>query len=276
MASSHAYELKETLLKASNISLSFGNNVVLKDVNVEVKDIVRPGIEQGQIIGFLGPSGIGKTLFSEILAGIRKPTTGEVLVGSNQAPVEIGRVGMVQQKYPLFYHRDVWDNLQIVADLKIKDKKLRKEKIDNFLTRFGLIQHKKKYPAQLSGGQKQRLAIIQALLACEDILIMDEPFSGLDVNMLNEVSSVLSELASLNELLTIIVISHDVTATTSISDTLWVMGRDRDINGNIIPGAKIKHHYDLLDLDLAWHKNMTADPRFLQLTTEIKALFKNL
>lgn len=276
MASSFQYELKETLLKADDISLKLNGNEILKGVNVEIKNIVRPGLQQGQVVGFLGPSGIGKSKFSEILAGVLQPNSGSVLIGVDQQPVSIGSVGFVQQKYPLFEHRTVLGNLQVIGNLRIKDKAIRKERIESFLNRFNLWQHKNKYPAQLSGGMRQRLAIGQALISSENFLIMDEPFSGLDINMIAEVSSFIKELTTMNELITIIIISHDITATASIADTLWIMGRDRDQNGNIIPGSHIKYNYNLVDMDLAWHENLNTDPRFLSLTSEIKGLFKSL
>ncbi len=270
------YTLGETLLKAENINLEFDKTVILRDVNIEIKNIIRPNIQQGQITGFIGPSGIGKSLFSEILTGIRQPTSGTVKVDSTQDNVKIGKIGFVQQKYPLFDHRTVLGNLEVVGELNIQDKKLRSDKINNYLERFHLSQHKKKYPAQLSGGQKQRLAICQALIASENFLILDEPFSGLDVNMVSKLTSLLVELTTQNELLTIIIISHDIVSTASISDTLWVMGRDRDANNNVIPGAKIKHYYDLMSMGLAWRKDIASDLNFVKLTNEIKSLFEHL
>ena len=276
MSSSFQYELKETLLKADNISLNLNGNQILKGVNVEIKNIVRPGVQQGQVVGFLGPSGIGKSKFSEILAGVLQPNSGSVMIGEDQHPVSIGSVGFVQQKYPLFDHRTVLGNLEVIGNLRIKDKAVRKERIESFLNRFNLWQHRNKYPAQLSGGMRQRLAIGQALLSSENFLIMDEPFSGLDINMIGEVSSFIKELTTMSELLTIIIISHDITATASIADTLWVMGRDRDQNGNVIPGSHIKYNYNLVEMDLAWHENINTNPKFLSLTSEIKGLFKSL
>ena len=112
------HEFKNTILKVENISLSLGGNQILRDVNVDVRDIVRPGMSQGQIVGFLGPSGIGKTKFFEILAGLLKPDTGQVLLGDPLTPVQIGRVGVVQQSYPLFNHRTVMGNLMVAAARK--------------------------------------------------------------------------------------------------------------------------------------------------------------
>jgi ABC-type nitrate/sulfonate/bicarbonate transport system ATPase subunit len=93
------------------------------------------------------------------------------------------------------------------------------------------------YPAQISGGQRQRIAIAQQLLCSEHFLLMDEPFSGLDLVMEAKVCELINEIACLDELNPIIVVTHDVTAAATVADHLWLMGRDRGASGNIIPGA---------------------------------------
>ena len=75
---------------------------------------------------------------------------------------------------------------------------------------------------------------------------------------------------------TIIIVSHDIMATASVSDTVWLMGRDQDSNGNVIPGARIKHTYDLTEMDLCWEKNLLAKPAFQTLVNDIRARFHSL
>ncbi len=272
----HKYEKKETILKLENISLKLGDTQILSDINIEVKDIVRPEVTQGQIISLLAPSGVGKTKLFEIISGIIKPTAGVVQVGHPLEPIKIGRVGVVQQNYPLFNHRTVYGNLNVAAKLKYKDKKERQDKIDEILKKFNLEKHKNFYPAQLSGGQKQRVGIAQQILCSNNFLLMDEPFSGLDINMIHEVQKMILEIANMNEYNTIIVVTHDISAAATISDTLWIMGRDRDQSGNIIPGAKIKYEIDLIEMGLAWRENISTLPEFHKLVDDIKQLFPNL
>jgi ABC-type nitrate/sulfonate/bicarbonate transport system ATPase subunit len=276
------YEKKETILKVENVSLKLGDNQILKDINVEIKNIVRPGMTQGQIIGFLGPSGIGKTKFFEMLSGIipietdkgkEKVATGSVLLGEALEPVKLGKVGVIQQNYPLFEHRTVFSNLCIAAGIKYKAKTEREDRVNDLLQRFDLDKRRNYYPAQLSGGQRQRVAIAQQILCSNNFLLMDEPFSGLDPLMVKKVSSLIVEVANMHELNTIIIVSHDIVSTAAISDTLWVMGRDRDEKGEIIPGAKIKHEYDLIERDLAWNPSIKSDPRFHSLCDELDKLF---
>lgn len=270
------YEKKETILKVENISLNLGGNQILKDVNIEIKDIIRPGYTQGQIVGFLGPSGIGKTKFFEILSGITYPTTGTVLIGEKLEPVKIGQVGVVQQNYPLFNHLSIYDNMEIAAKRKHKNQKERKEIIEDILNRFNILKEKNHWPSQLSGGQKQRAAIAQQILCSNNFLLMDEPFSGLDINAVRAVSDIIIETANMHELNTVIIVSHSIEATASISDTLWVMGRDRDIENHIIPGSKIKYQFDLMERGLAWQKGIESTPGFHQLIDEIRNIFPTL
>lgn len=276
MAAKHSYEFKNTILKVENVSLSLGGRLILKDVNVEVKDIVRPGVQQGQIVGFLGPSGIGKTKFFEILAGLIKPDAGSVQIGDPLLPVSPGRVGVVQQSYPLFNHRTVRGNLEVAAEKGSTPPAERKDKIQKMLERFNLADQGSKYPTELSGGQRQRIAIAQQLLCSERFLLMDEPFSGLDVLMLDRVCQMLREIACEHEENTIIIVSHDIHTTASIADTLWVMGRDRDEAGKIIDGAHVKHTFNLIDRDVCWHDDVQSRPEFHELVDEVRALFPSL
>jgi polar amino acid transport system ATP-binding protein/sulfate transport system ATP-binding protein len=270
------HEFKNTILKVENVSLNLGGNQILRDVNVDVRDIVRPGMSQGQIVGFLGPSGIGKTKFFEILAGLLKPDTGQVLLGDPLTPVQIGRVGVVQQSYPLFNHRTVMGNLMVAAARKGIPAAERKAKCEEMLGHFDLQAHGNRFPAELSGGQKQRVAIAQQLLCSEHFLLLDEPFSGLDILMIDKVRELLKSISTMHEYNTIIVVSHDIESTASIADTLWVMGRDRDEQGNIIPGSRIKHTYNLIDRGLAWQEEVMVRPDFHELVNEVRGLFKTL
>ena len=270
------YEYGATLLKVEDVSQTLGGNLILRDVNLEVKDIRRPGRVTGQVVGFLGPSGIGKTRLFRILAGLDEPDTGRVLIGEQGAPVQRGRVGVVAQHYPLFQHRTVLGNLLVAgAQVGLSSSEAR-AKAQDFLRRFGLEMAAARYPCQLSGGQKQRLAIAQQFMCSEHLLLMDEPFSGLDPLAVDRVSELITEVASLHELNTIIVVTHDVAAAIEVSDTIWLMGRDRDATGKIIPGARIQGTYNLIERGLAWRKGITTTPEFTDLLREILARFPDL
>jgi ABC-type nitrate/sulfonate/bicarbonate transport system ATPase subunit len=240
-----------TILKMTDVSLSFGEKLIFKDVNVDIKDIRRKDQTTGQIIGFLGPSGRGKTQLFKIISGLRKPTTGDVLV--NGKPVHPGDVGVVAQNYPLMDHMKVKSNLMLaLAKTKLSEKE-KLDKIMYYLDRFKLADKIDYYPASLSGGQKQRVAIIQQVLCSEGFLLLDEPFSGLDIKMIDEVCRVILEVANLNELSTVIVISHDIESSIAISNFLWLMGNNLDAAGNPTGGAGIYPAENLMDHGIAWN-----------------------
>jgi NitT/TauT family transport system ATP-binding protein len=272
----HQYEKQGTLLKVENVSMKLGGQQILRDVNLEVKDIVRPGVTQGQVVGLLGPSGIGKTTLFRILAGLDEPDTGRVLLTEKAKPVERGMVGVVAQNYPLFSHRKVMGNLTVAGRQAGLSGSQTVDKAKEMLRRFGLAEHAEKYPTQLSGGQRQRVAIAQQFMCSEHFLLMDEPFSGLDLIAVENVIRFINEMAVSHELSTFIIVTHDITAAIEVSDTLWLLGRDRDEKGNIIPGARVKAEYDLCERGLAWQDGITNTPEFMDLLREIRSIFPQL
>jgi NitT/TauT family transport system ATP-binding protein len=283
------YSIGAVLARCEDVSLTFkdreGNpKVILKPTTVEVRDIIRPGMAQGQVIGILGPSGIGKTQFSRILTGLQAPTTGKVLVrdfigdpnGDSLRPIEEGLVGMVAQNYPLFSHRTVLGNLLVALEHTTLKKADKLAKINEYLTLFELTDTLDKYPIQLSGGQRQRIAIAREMLCSEHILVFDEPFTGLDPIMKDNVCALLNQVAQLHELNTLFVVAHDITALCQIADHLWLFGRERDEQGKPIPGATIKVQYDLIEQGLAWQPGIYDTPAFAEFVREVRAQFRTL
>ncbi len=273
---SAAYEYGATILEATGVSLTLGGRPILRDLSLAVKDLRRPGSVTGQVVGLLGPSGIGKTRFFRILAGLDAPTAGNVLIGEQRRPVERGMVGVVAQNYPLFAHRSVLGNLLVAGRQAGLSTDAARSKARAFLKRFGLEDRAGLNPSQLSGGQRQRVAIAQQFMCSEHFLLMDEPFSGLDPIAVGHVSELIVEVANLHELNTIIVVTHDISAAIEVADTLWLMGRDRDESGRIVPGARIQGTYDLVERGLAWRKGIATEPAFMELQREIVARFPSL
>jgi polar amino acid transport system ATP-binding protein/sulfate transport system ATP-binding protein len=269
-------EYGETILKVSGVSRTLGNTLVLRDVNLEIKDLRRPGVTQGQVVGLLGRSGMGKTTLFRILAGLEAPDTGTVLVEKECVPVRRGMVGVVAQNYPLFAHRTVLGNLRVAGRLAGQPNAEAVEKARGLLKRFGLDDQASKYPAQLSGGQRQRAAIAQQFMCSEHFLLMDEPFSGLDLLAVERVRGLIQEMAQSDELKTFIVVTHDITAALEVADTIWILGRDRDAQGRTIPGARIQASYNLAERGLAWQENITGQPEFLRIRQEIRDIFPKL
>jgi NitT/TauT family transport system ATP-binding protein len=273
---SQSYEIAETLLKISGVNVAYNGISVLKNCNAEINNVKRPGVLQGQVVGLLGPSGVGKTTLFRVLAGLMTPDSGQVLVGPAATPVTRGSVGVVAQDYPLFAHRTVVSNLTVAAQQAGAADGSAKSKAMAILERFGLGEQASKFPAQLSGGQRQRVAIAQQLLCSDHLLLMDEPFSGLDPVAISRVVKLIGEVAQTDEEKTIVIVTHDVAAALETCDTIWLLGRDFDANNRPIPGARVQKIYDLMALGLAWEDDLSNNPIYLKLLTEIRAYFPKL
>lgn len=270
------YKITDTVLLDVNVeSFEYQPGVpVLKNIRQQVRDIVRSGAAQGQVVAILGPSGIGKSTLFELIAGLRTPTKGTIQTyepaEQKLVPVRTGMVGMVYQSYDLFPFLTVRAQLELGASKGgLKDAQA-KEKIDFYLDHFHLRAHSRKYPNQLSGGQRQRLSIAQQLLCSNTVLLMDEPFSGLDPLIKNNICELIAEVSQLDELTTIIIVSHDIEPTLSIADTVWLMGKTADGSATIVDTI------DLMKLDLCWRKDIREDKQFRELVFDVTGRFAAL
>lgn len=270
------YEVKDTILLDVNVeSFEYTPGVpVLRNIRQQVRDIVRPDTQQGQIVAILGPSGIGKSTLFEVIAGLRQPTKGLVQTydGTQKAlvPVRTGLVGMVYQSYELFPFMTVRSQLELGAAKGELTGAAAKEKVDFYLEHFHLREHSRKYPNQLSGGQRQRLAIAQQLLCSNMLLLMDEPFSGLDPLIKNSICELIADVAQLDELMTILIVSHDIEPTLSIADTVWLLGKTADGSATIV------ENMNLLERGLCWRKDIREDPDFRELVFNVTKRFGEL
>ena len=270
-----SYVLRDTLLSIRGLGLSFGDRPVLSGLDAEVRDIVRPDCTQGQVVGILGPSGVGKTQLARVLAGLQPATTGTIVVGAAAVPVRAGLVGYVPQDYPLLRHRTVLGNLVLAARSAGDDAPTARQRARDFLRRFDLSDKWDAYPAELSGGQRQRIAIAQQLLCSEHYLILDEPTTGLDPIMKDKVCDLVRQVSCLSEENTVFLVSHDVPVVVSLADQIWLLGRVRDERGASL-GARILHRYDLIERGIAWRQRPSELPQFNDLVREVRDRFDSL
>lgn len=264
------YTMGQRLLTIENLHLAYGNKLILRDINLAVDDIVRPGMNQGQVVALLGPSGIGKTQLFRMIAGLQAPTVGSIKIGIKQEPVHSSMVGVVQQAYPLLAHRTIWSNLMLAAGQRYTAKQSAEE-ADKLLAHFGLVDKKAAYPVQLSGGQRQRIAIIQQLLGANNFLLMDEPFSGLDVVAKQRVYDTIIHTSTVHEHNTVIFTTHDLESAVRLADDIWVLGREQGKDG-----ATVVKRFNLIERGLAWDPDINHNPAFWPTVNELYELFKTL
>lgn len=260
------YSKQEVLIDVKGVNLSYDKQI-LRDINFKIHNIVRPDVSQGQVISLIGRSGIGKTQLFKILAGLIQPNTGTVSIGMDQHPVVAGEVGIVSQNYILFNHRTVVENLRLAMkheSITISDKE-KDDLINDYAQKFDLAEHLKKYPLQLSGGQRQRASIIQQVLTGNRFILLDEPFSGLDALMIDRVTELLLRVSTLHELNTLVIVSHDVENSLAISDTAFILAKQKGQEG-----ATITETLDLIEMGFAWNANIRENKKFQHLVSQIK------
>jgi len=263
------------LLDVEDVWQKLGGNQILEGVTLQVKDRVRPGKVTGQVVALLGPSGVGKTRLIRLIAGLDAPDRGRI-TGVKAAALPAGSVGVVFQNYPLLRHHTVLGNMVVAGIANGMPRAEATVKANVLLKRFGLDHRTKFFPAKISGGQRQRVAIAQQLMSQKQLLLMDEPFSGLDPAALDDVIKLLIEVAHMDELNTIIVVTHDIRSALIASDTVFMLGRNRGPDGQVVSGASIQQTYDLVAKGLAWRPGIEREPEFRELESEVKDRFRTL
>jgi len=253
------HQYKETLLYVENLSVAYDKTVIIKDITLTEKDVVRQGVENtGQVIAFVGRSGRGKSTFFKALTGLIPAQTGKILIKDFEAKepnvakvVKEGNIGFVDQKYTLFRHKTVYQTLKF-ALRKTKFSEQEKEaKIKEYIQKWGLESCIDKYPNELSGGQRQRTAIIEQLFSSDHFIVMDEPFSGLDVGNIQEVKKSFDLLSSTSDYNTVIFSTHDIELAIELAQTIYIIGYPT-INGTKESYGTVVAKYDLRDMGIAW------------------------
>lgn len=266
--------MQNTLLYVENLSVAYGEKTVLKDLSFVEKDVTREGSVTGQVIAVVGRSGRGKSTLFRALTGLIKPTTGKILIADVATGVENvakevheGDVGFVDQKYTLFRNKTIYETLMFALRHKENSKEEKHATIMQYLKQWGLEKEKDQYPCELSGGQRQRTAIIEQILCSGHYMVLDEPFSGLDIGNIEDVKKAFNLITSLHEFNTIIYSTHDIELAVELADSIYVIGYPT-INGKIADYGTIVKHIDMKERELAWKE---YGVNHLEIVKEIKA-----
>ncbi len=253
------HSFKEALLYVENLSVAYDEKVIIKDVTLIEKDVVRSGVDNtGQIIAIVGRSGRGKSTFFKALTGLIHPTSGKILIKDfasqeeNAAkPVKEGDIGFVDQKYTLFRNKTVTQSLLFALRKSPLSQTEKDKKIKEYVHKWGLESCVDKYPNELSGGQRQRTAIIEQLFSSDQFIIMDEPFSGLDVGNIEEVKKAFDLLSETSEYNTLLFSTHDIKLAIELAQSIYIIGYPT-INGDKKDYGTVVANYDLREMGLAW------------------------
>jgi len=207
-----------TVLELDSIEKAYDGTTVIGDLSLTIRE--------GELLTLLGPSGCGKTTTLRLIAGLERPDGGaihlddEPVTGEGFVPPEQRDVGVVFQEFALFPHMTARENIAFGIDSWPEGE--RKERVEELLELVGLLDHGDKSPDELSGGQQQRVALARSLAPEPRLLLLDEPFSNLDVDlrveMREEVREILKEAG-----VTAVSVTHDQEEAMSISDRVAVM-----------------------------------------------------
>jgi len=207
------------LLKLDNISHAYGRQVIVDELSFK--------LEKGEIGCLLGPSGCGKTTVLRSIAGFEPIVSGEIRLNDVSVsragfvlPPEQRRIGMVFQEYALFPHLNVTANVGF--GLHRSTRAERAHRVAELLQVTGLTEVADRYPHELSGGQQQRVALARALAPYPELILLDEPFSNLDVGLREHLSQEIRDLLKkLN--ITAILVTHDQSEAFAVADKIGVM-----------------------------------------------------
>lgn len=213
--------MSESILKVENLSKAFGELEVLKDINMDIKE--------GEVISVIGPSGSGKSTFLRCINLLEKPNNGSVIYNGkkvNNDKYDIRflhrEIGMVFQRFNLFPHKTVLQNITLAPNkLKLGKKEEVEKEARSLLKKVGLESKANEMPGNLSGGQQQRVAIARALAMKPKVLLFDEPTSALDPELVGEVLKVMQDLAE--EGMTMVVVTHEMGFAKEVSNHLIFM-----------------------------------------------------
>ena len=217
--------MKKTL-EIKNLSYSFGDNHILKDINIYVKE--------NEMVAIVGSSGVGKSTLFNLIAGVLKKQSGEITIdGSDDY---IGKVAYMLQKDLLFEHKTIINNIILPLIIAKIDKKAALEEGRKILKQFNLEKYADKYPKQLSGGMRQRVALIRTYMFKRNIFLLDEAFSALDAITKKELHKWYLNLKKEFNLTTLL-ITHDIEEAVFLSDRIYILANKP---GEIIKEIKIE------------------------------------
>ncbi len=221
------YRSTEPIVELKNISVFYNKRQIIDNLNLQ--------INKEEILGLLGPNGVGKSTIFNLITGLKDPNYGEIYIDgikSTKLPINERftkfKLGFVPQYGGLIQDLSLLDNLKLVAEIHIKEKELREHKLNKLITQFEFESILKIKTKNLSGGQKKKLVIAMALINDPQILLLDEPFAALDILTIKMLQEIILNLQS-SEKISIVVCDHQARDLLNCVDRAIILS-----NGKII------------------------------------------
>jgi|TARA_A200000113_G_scaffold160555_1_gene145286 lipopolysaccharide export system ATP-binding protein len=240
-----SFKKNNSVLELKNISLKFGKKSILDNLNLSLNN--------GQILGLLGPNGVGKSTIFNLITGLLSPDYGSIMINArkvNDYPIYQRtikfNIGFVPQYGGFFQDMTVDENLNAIAEIKTNDKSIRNEKVNSLISKFELESIRDINAKLLSGGERKKLVIAIALISNPKILLLDEPFAALDVMTIKMLQEIIVNLQSLNNL-SVILCDHQARDLLKCVDTAAIIHNGRvvaqDTPSNLINNGIAKDTY---------------------------------
>ena len=240
-----SFKNTNTILELKNISLSYGNRIILDNINFK--------INEGQIFGMLGPNGVGKSSIFNLITGLISPKYGQILINGHDAtkfPIYLRtkqfKVGYVPQYGGYFNDLSLHDNLKAISEIIIKDRNLRSQRINYVISKFELDSLKDIKAKYLSGGQKRKLVIALALISEPKVLLLDEPFAALDVLTIKMLQEIIVNLQQESRI-TICLCDHQARDLLACVDVAMILSNCKivaqDTPSNLVKNINAQNAY---------------------------------
>ena len=225
MDETHLKALNQTLVSFENIHHKYGNITSVEDISFQ--------IQHGEIVSLLGPSGCGKTTMLRLAAGFETPSAGHITKNSIQISSpddmllpEHRNMGLVFQSYALFPHMTVEQNVAFGIKPDQHEEKAQKQRVADILNELDVLEYASCYPHELSGGQQQRVAVARAIAPSPDLILFDEPYSGLDSRLRERVRDRMLHILK-SEKIAALIVTHDAEEAMFMSDKIIVLNDGR-------------------------------------------------
>ena len=240
-----SFKNKKTAIEFNNVSLAYGERLILDNINFK--------INEGQILGMLGPNGVGKSTIFNLITGLISPKSGKILMGDNDVtnyPIYLRskkfKVGYVPQYGGYFNDLSLLDNMKAISEIVIDNKNSRIDKINNLISKFELDALKDIKAKFLSGGQKKKLVIALSLLTDPKLLLLDECFAALDVLTIKMLQEIIVSLQQENNI-TICICDHQARDLLACVDMAMIINNGKivaqDSPSNLVENINAKNAY---------------------------------